>query len=78
MCVWGVTYQRIVYEVTEEDETRRFVYLLDEILEPDCKEALEQIEAKKYAEVKYRGMKKVIKYGIAFCEKECMVMMAPK
>lgn len=77
-CVGEVTYQRIAYEVTEEDETRCFVYPLDEILEPDCKEALEQIEAKKYAEAKYRGMKKVIKHGIVFCEKECMVMMAPK
>lgn len=32
--VYGeVTYQRNVYEVTEEDGTRRFVYLLDETLE---------------------------------------------
>ena len=31
----------------------------------------------KYAEgLKRRGMKKIIKYGIAFCEKECMVVMA--
>ena len=34
--VYGeVTYQRTVYEVTEEDGTRRFVYLLDETLELD-------------------------------------------
>ena len=34
--VYGeVTYQRTVYEVTEEDGTRRFVYLLDEALELD-------------------------------------------
>lgn len=32
--VYGeVTYNRVVYEVTEEDGTRRFVYLLDEMLE---------------------------------------------
>ena len=32
--VYGeVTYQRTVYEVMEEDGTRRFVYLLDETLE---------------------------------------------
>lgn len=32
--VYGeVTYSRVVYEVTEEDGTRRFVYLLDETLE---------------------------------------------
>ena len=30
-----VTYQRIIYEVNEEDGTRRFVYLLDETLELD-------------------------------------------
>ena len=42
-----------------------------------CAEALKQIEDKKYAEgLKRRGMKKMIKYGIAFCEKECMVMTA--
>ena len=34
--VYGeVTYQRIVYEVNEEDGTRHFVYLLDETLELD-------------------------------------------
>ena len=34
--VYGeVTYQRIVYEVNEEDGTRRFIYLLDETLELD-------------------------------------------
>ena len=34
--VYGeVTYQRIVYEVTGEDGTRRFVYLLDETLDLD-------------------------------------------
>ena len=43
-------------------------------LETACAEALEQIEEKKYAEgLKRRGMKKIIKYGIAFYEKECMV-----
>ena len=43
-------------------------------METACAEALEQIEEKKYAEgLKRRGMKKIIKYGIAFYEKECMV-----
>ena len=43
-------------------------------METACAEALEQIEEKKYAEgLKLRGMKKIIKYGIAFYEKECMV-----
>ena len=46
-------------------------------LEKACDEALAQIEEKKYAEgLKRRGTKKIIKYGIAFCEKECMVVMA--
>ncbi len=52
-------------------------YADDGNLEAACKKALEQIEEKKYAEgLKCRGAKKLIKYGIAFCEKECMVMMA--
>ena len=46
-------------------------------LENACAEALSQIEEKKYAVgLQRRGMKKVLKYGIAFCEKECMVAMA--
>lgn len=52
-------------------------YADDGNLEAACGEALEQIEEKKYSEgLKRRGMKEIIKYGIAFCEKECMVMMA--
>ena len=52
-------------------------YADDGKLEAACKEALEHIEEKKYAEgIKRRGTKKMIKYGIAFCEKECMVVMA--
>ena len=52
-------------------------YADDGNLETACAEALSQIEEKKYAEgLKRRGTKKIIKYGIAFCEKECMVVMA--
>ena len=52
-------------------------YAEDGNLEKACAEALTQIEEKKYAEgLKRRGMKKIIKYGIAFWEKECMVIMA--
>lgn len=52
-------------------------YANDGNLEAACAEALQQIEEKKYAEgLKRRGTKKIIKYGIAFCEKECMVVMA--
>ena len=52
-------------------------YADDGNLEKACGEALGQIEEKKYVEgLKRRGMKKIIKYGIAFCGKECMVVMA--
>ena len=52
-------------------------YAEDGNLEAACSEALKQIEEKKYAEgLKRRGMKKIIKYGISFWEKECVVAMA--
>ena len=52
-------------------------YADDGNLEAACSEALKQIEEKKYAEgLKRRGMKKIMKYGIAFYEKECMVAVA--
>ena len=52
-------------------------YADDGNLEAACAKALKQIEERKYAEgLKRRGTKKIIKYGMAFCEKECMVVMA--
>ena len=52
-------------------------YADDGNLEKACAEALEQIEEKKYAQgLKRWGTKKILKYGIAFWEKECMVEMA--
>ncbi len=46
-------------------------------LEPACAAALRQIEERKYDEgLKRRGMKKILKYGMAFCGKECMVVIA--
>ena len=49
-------------------------YADDGNLEKACGEALKQIEEKKYSEgLKRRSMKKIIRYGIAFYEKECMV-----
>lgn len=52
-------------------------YAEDGNLEAACAKALNQIEEKKYAEgLKRRGVKKMMKYGIAFCEKECMVVLA--
>ena len=52
-------------------------YADDGNLEAACAEALKQIEIKKYAEVlRRRSLKKILKYGLAFCEKECMAVMA--
>ena len=45
-------------------------------LKAACEEALKQIEEQKYAVgLQRQGMKKIMKYGIAFYEKECMVVM---
>lgn len=50
-------------------------YVKDGNLEKGCDDALAQIETRKYAAgLQHKGMKKIIKYGIAFCEKECMVV----
>ena len=52
-------------------------YANDGNMEAACAEALRQIEEKKYAIGLLRqGMKKIIRYGMAFWEKECMVGMA--
>ena len=52
-------------------------YANDGNLDAACEEALKQIENKRYAEgLKRRGMKKIIKYGMAFWGKECRVMVA--
>ena len=52
-------------------------YADDGNLEAACAEALKQIEIKKNAEgLRRRSLKKILKYGLAFCEKECMAVMA--
>lgn len=52
-------------------------YANDANLKKACAEALKQIEARNYAEgLRRRGMKKIIKYGMAFYKKECMVVKA--
>ena len=52
-------------------------YADDGNLEKGCAGALEQIEDRKYAVgLERRRMKKVLKYGMAFCEKECKVVLA--
>ena len=51
-------------------------YAEDGNLERACAAALAQIEEKKYAEgLRRRGMKTILKYGIAFWEKECQVVL---
>lgn len=52
-------------------------YADDGNLEAACGEALRQIEERKYAiGLQHQGMKKIIRYGMAFWKKECMVVMA--
>ena len=52
-------------------------YANDGNLDRACEEALKQIEDRNYAEgLRRRGMKKIIKYGMAFYKKECMVVKA--
>lgn len=49
-------------------------YAGDGNLEKGCQAALKQIEERKYAAaLERKGMKKILNYGMAFCEKECMV-----
>lgn len=51
-------------------------YAGDGNLEKGCQTALKQIEERKYAAaLERKGMKKILKYGMAFCEKECMVVV---
>ncbi len=51
-------------------------YAEDGNLEAACTKALAQIDEKKYDEaLRRRGMKTILKYGIAFWEKECQVML---
>ena len=51
-------------------------YAEDGNLEAACTKALAQINEKKYDEaLRRRGMKSILKYGIAFWEKECQVVL---
>lgn len=51
-------------------------YADDGNLEKGCERALAQIEDREYANgLKRKGMKKIIKYGMAFYEKECRVIV---
>ncbi|MCD7810297.1 MAG: ATP-binding protein [Ruminococcus sp.] len=45
-------------------------------LDAKCDEALQQIEANRYeAELKYDCFQKILKYGVAFCDKACRVKL---
>ena len=51
-------------------------YAEDGRLQKACADALSQIEKRKYAlGLTHKGMQKILKYGIAFCEKECMAVI---
>ena len=51
-------------------------YADDGNLEKGCADALRQIEERKYtAALERRKAAKIIKYGMAFWEKECRVVM---
>ena len=51
-------------------------YTEDGRLQKACADALSQIEKRKYAlGLTHKGMQKILKYGIAFCEKECMAVI---
>ncbi len=51
-------------------------YAADGNLEKGCEDALRQIEEKKYdAALRREGMKKILKYGIAFYKKNCRVAL---
>jgi len=46
-------------------------------LDAKCDEALQQIEENRYeAELKYDCFQKILKYGVAFCDKACRVKLA--
>ena len=45
-------------------------------LEAECDVALKQIEEKKYSnELQGEGYTQIIKYGIAFCRKDCLIKL---
>ena len=46
-------------------------------IDKKTQEAIDQIEEKKYEqELKNKGYENIIKYGIAFCDKECKIKKA--
>lgn len=74
----GVGYADIVIEICSEKIgiVIEVKYPDDRDLKAGCREAMKQIEDRRYVEQLERdGMKRILKYGIACCVKECMVMV---
>lgn len=77
----GIGYSDILAEIFENRVgiVIEVKYAEDGDLETSCKEALKQIEEKKYeAKLWDDGMRNILKYGIACYKKECKVVMAEK
>ncbi|MDE6203538.1 MAG: PD-(D/E)XK nuclease domain-containing protein, partial [Lachnospiraceae bacterium] len=73
----GEGYSDIQVEIEDEEIgiVLEIKYAHDSHMEALCREALEQIERKRYAQELYEdGMHTVLKYGIACYQKECRVM----
>lgn len=74
----GDGYSDILIEIEEEN-----IGIIIEVKYPDngnleqgCKEALEQIEARRYTEqLLADGMEKIMKYGISCYRKKCRIML---
>lgn len=75
----GDGYSDILVEIAEEDMgiIIEVKYSDDGDLESACQKALEQVKKNQYEEELYDdGIEKILKYGIAFYKKRCMVMLA--
>ena len=74
----GVGYSDIV--ICTPDRVGMIIelkYADDGNLEKGCADALKQIEDRKYAiGLEHKRLKKVLRYGMAFYEKECKVVLA--
>lgn len=74
----GDGYGDILIEIEDEDLgiVIEVKYARDGDLETGCREALEQIEKKRYEEVlRDEGIEKILKYGIACYKKRCKVIL---
>ena len=67
-------------DVVVKDRKNRVAILVEvkrsrteEQMEEDCRKALQQIDVKKYAKKFLKGYKKVLCYGAAFHEKDCLI-----